>query len=512
MTLRSNVIASYASQIYVTIISLGVMPIYLRYIGSEAYGLIGFFAMLQAWFQILDLGLGPALARDVARYRGGVLPGRDLRVLFASLEKVFVVGGVIGAVILVLASPYLASRWVKSVTLSAQTVTLSLLLMGLTVPMRWLGGLYRSVIGGFERLVWLALFNSFVATARFLGVLILFVCWRADAVIFFGFQFFVAVLELAVLYLFSKHILIDIPRLTTLTIRQILAEIKRLGKFSLAIATTATLWIVMTQADKLLLSRVLSLSEYGYFSLAIVVANGVSLLAAPISNSLLPSLSRLQAEGQHPVMLQLYRRCTQITCLVTFPCALVLALFSREVLFAWTGDPAVSQAAGRIVGFYALGNAVLALTAFPYLLQYANGKLRMHLAGNILLITFLLPSYFFVGQKYGAAGAAVVWFVAMVGYFVGWVSLSHAKLEPGLNKWWYQDIVRIAGSCIAVALIIRIFIPWPDGRPYAAITAIAILIIITLAGTLAASDPSVRLFLWRLSRRGKKILIWNENK
>ncbi len=40
------------------IIGVVLVP-HLAYMGKEAYGLIGFFAMAQSWFALLDLGLSP---------------------------------------------------------------------------------------------------------------------------------------------------------------------------------------------------------------------------------------------------------------------------------------------------------------------------------------------------------------------------------------------------------------------------------------------------------------------
>ena len=47
------------------------VPVYISYLGIEAYGLIGLFATLQAWLSLLDLGLSPTLNREMARLRGG---------------------------------------------------------------------------------------------------------------------------------------------------------------------------------------------------------------------------------------------------------------------------------------------------------------------------------------------------------------------------------------------------------------------------------------------------------
>ena len=44
-----------------------MLPMYIKYMGAEAYGLVGFFSMLQAWFNLLDLRLTPTIGRETAR-------------------------------------------------------------------------------------------------------------------------------------------------------------------------------------------------------------------------------------------------------------------------------------------------------------------------------------------------------------------------------------------------------------------------------------------------------------
>lgn len=507
MTLRSNVIASYASQAFATLLSLAVMPIYLRYMGSEAYGLVGFFTMMQAWFQVLDMGLGPALSRDIARQRAGVLHAQELRTLFSSLENLFVFVALLGSLVLVLSSSYVASHWVKADTLPAESVAACILMMGLTVPMRWVAGLYRSVVAGHERLVWLAGFNALAATVRFLGVLLVLHLWDTRPTTFFAFQLFVATLELLALTLVAHKLLPKIADRSWIPLGEQIAQIRRLGRFSIAIAGTAMIWIAVTQVDKLLLSHLLPLSEYGYFSLAVVVAGGVNLLAAPISQAILPSLARLHAAKDHVALLAVYRRSSQLSCLITIPCALVLSFFPEQILTAWIGDVSAAREAAPIVAGYAIGNAILALSAFPYFLQYARGSLRLHLSGNVLLVILLVPAFVWISPRYGAVGAAGVWLTAMALYFTVWVPLSHAKLEPGLQGPWLGDIARIVVACLLAATLLHALVPWPEGRWASALLAVGAWAMVTLAGAMAATDPTARRFvsrslttLWRLPK------------
>jgi O-antigen/teichoic acid export membrane protein len=153
MSLKQNILSNYASQIYVTLIGIVLVPLYLKYMGTEAYGLIGFFAMLQAWFNLLDLGLTPTIARESARYHGAAMSAVAYRRLYRSLSVVFVCIAVIGGGALFVMADTVASRWLNTRDLRPAEVLSSVQIMAMCVALRWMGGLYRGVVSGSERLV-----------------------------------------------------------------------------------------------------------------------------------------------------------------------------------------------------------------------------------------------------------------------------------------------------------------------------------------------------------------------
>lgn len=106
MAMRRNIIANYASQLYSAGIGILILPLYIKYVGAEVYGLVGFFTMLQTWFALLDLGLTPTIARETARYHGGSMSALRYRQLFRALSTIFVGIAVIGGTALwLLAEP-----------------------------------------------------------------------------------------------------------------------------------------------------------------------------------------------------------------------------------------------------------------------------------------------------------------------------------------------------------------------------------------------------------------------
>ena len=60
---QTNVVANYLGQGWAALMGLAFVPLYVKILGAETYGLIGVFAVLQSCVTLLDLGLTPTLNR-----------------------------------------------------------------------------------------------------------------------------------------------------------------------------------------------------------------------------------------------------------------------------------------------------------------------------------------------------------------------------------------------------------------------------------------------------------------
>ena len=467
MSLKRNILASYASQIYVTLVGILILPLYLQYMGAEAYGLVGFFTMLQAWFNLLDMGLTPTVARETARFHGGAIDALSYRRLLRALQIIFAAVAVLGGSLLLACSGLIAQRWLKVQTLPLDQVQLALQLMAVGVALRWMSGLYRGCISGAERLVWLGGFNAFVATLRFVGVLPVLVWVGHTPTVFFVYQLLVAVVEQAGLLAMSWRLSPRFPAGQALgwSPATLFAPIKPVLRFSLSIAFTSSVWVLVTQTDKLLLSSILPLDEYGYFTLAVLVASGIMMVGGPISGAIMPRMTRLQAEGQEAQLIAVYRQATQLVVVLAIPVALVLGFFAPQVLWAWTGDAALAAQAAPVLTLYAAGYGFLAVGAFPYYLQYAKGHLRLHIIGNALFVLLLIPSIVWAATHHGMVGAGWAWLLANAVYFVLWTPLVHRQFAPGLHaRWLLNDILRPASLAALGAAAAWLAVDWAGTR------------------------------------------------
>lgn len=463
MSLKRNILASYIGQLYVTLIGIAMVPIHVRFMGAEAYGLVGFFAMLQAWFQLLDMGLTPTLAREVALFRGGAIDALNLRRLLRAMEGIFVGLALTGCIVMMTGSQAIAVNWLKVQQLSLIEVQNSIMLISIIIALRWISGLYRGAITGFERLVWLSGFNSMLATARFAIVIPYFMYVGASPTKFFSYQLVLALIEIAVLVLRTYHLLPKIG--VQQRIGWEWTSIRGPLKFSATISFASLVWVLATQADKLLLSKLLSLAEYGYFTLAAVVSGGVVAIANPISGALLPRLSRLSAERNETELTALYRGATQLVVVMAVPATLVLAFFSDQILWVWTGDVVLVEKVASVLTLYAIGSGISVIAAFPYYLQYAKGNLRLHLIGSFLFVLIFIPTLIFSIKKLGMVGAGVTWLAVNLVYFILWAPVVYRSFAPGLYwPWLMRDIIATSTPAIFCAWMISMSFTWPTGR------------------------------------------------
>lgn len=465
--------------------------------GAEAYGLVGFFTMLQAWFNLLDMGLTPTVARETARFHGGATDTMSYRRLLRALQLIFFAIALLGGGAMFVFSGVIADRWLNVQTLPLEQVQLALQLMAVGVAMRWMSGLYRGCISGAERLVWLGGFNAFVATLRFVGVLPVLIWVGHSPTVFFTYQLLVAMVELASLATKAFCLFPAVPLGMHLgwAPASLFTPIKPVLKFSLTIAFTSSVWVLVTQTDKLVLSKLLPLADYGYFTLAVLAASGVMMISGPISGALLPRMARLQAEGDEAGLISLYRNATQMVAVIAIPASLVLAFFAEQVLWVWTGDTQVAEHAGPVLRLYALGNGFLAMGAFPFYLQFAKGDLKLHLIGNAIFVVILIPALVFATLQYGVMGAGWVWLSSNLFYFMIWVPNVHRCFMRGLHvQWLIHDVAMPIWLPVTGCGLIYGFVRWSSDRFYVALQIgiiSLVLLVISMIGSRYARQAAV---------------------
>ena len=457
MAVKKNLLANYIGQFYLLVIAIIMVPFYLKYIGAEAYGLVGFFALIQSWIMLLDMGLSPTLLREVAKLKINQTPRKleTFKYLFHSIEFIFIFIALFIIFFIVTFSSWISLNWLKVETLNIDDVSYSISLIGIMVGLRFITSLYKSGISGAEKQVWLNKMSMIIATFRYIGVLFVLHFFSSEFKHFFEYQLLIAIIELSI-FAITFYKILNIGTFKLYFSRKSIAPI---FSFSAGIAYSGMVWIFITQLDKLLLSGVLSLKEYGYFSLLGMIANALIQISAPISKAILPRMTALLSEDKEKEMLTIYRKATQIFAIIIFSVSGIIALYSYQLLYAWSGDINAAQWGKDILVYYTLGNVLISFAGFAFYLQYVHGNLTMHTKAYTFILFVFSPILAWSVYAYGAIGASIVWFIFALLFFFLWVPVVHHFFAPKLYRnWMLKDILPMFISTSSYLLITHLFI------------------------------------------------------
>tara|TARA_Y100001980_G_scaffold46213_1_gene29062 strand:+ start:4807 stop:6312 length:1506 start_codon:yes stop_codon:yes gene_type:complete len=447
MQLQKNFLANSLGQIYFLLVNLFITPLYLYYLGPESFGMVGLLTLMLVWLTVLDVGLSPTLSREVSFSRG-IKKYENLTKILKSFELIFAILFFSFVLSIYLFSDLLSTHWVQSESLDNSTIKKCLILMSIISGLRLCQALYKSGIIGFEDQVWLNKIYILMTSLRYFGSLFIISFYSKDIVLFFLYQAFITLIELMI-YIQRLYKLIP-NKIRFFRVSFNLESIKNVAPFASGVAFTSALWVLVSQTDKLVLSNFLNLEEYGYFSLIAIISGSITLLAVPFAQAITPRLTKLYAEKDLERLRFLYSQSSQYLTLFIYCIALNFALFSEQLIFAWTGNQLVSNWGSNLLILYSVGNAFFSITAFQYYLQSAFGNLNLHIKGSLIFSLIQLPVLFILIIKFGAIGAGLSWLSLAILWFIVWSPIVHIKFLPGLHANW---LIKICTTIFFISLV-----------------------------------------------------------
>ena len=492
-------VVTLAANAWGVVLSLVCIPIFLRTLGTEAFGLVGLFNLLIAALAFLDLGLASALQRECARSLTDMSTdkARELRELACTAERYFWMVALLLAVAGWWLSPVIASQWLSSSALPAAEVASAVTLLSLALVLRWPTGLYTNGLIGLERQVSLNLARIVFSSLQWLGAAALLLLVTADVSAFFAWQAIVGGgMTLWTGRAFWRHL----PARKGVATWQ---SLKRESRFSLGVGASGILAFLVTQADKLLLSRLLSLESFGFYSLAHSLASGVNQLVGPVATAVFPRLTSRLASGETRDAVTLYHLGSQAFAAAALPLAVIIVLFPTEILALWTGSAYAAKAAALPLALLAAGMALNALLHFPQLLQLAHGVTHPSVYANAVAVIVYIPGLVWATDRFGLPGAAASWLALNVGYIAFLVPVAHRLVLRGeLMHWLDTSLLRPIAIAVTVAIVARWL--WPADSP-SPIRWLALAATYCAAVSLSAvAAPRLRHWGWNLIRRAPR--------
>lgn len=449
---RDGLLANFAGAGWSALTQLVCIPLYVKFLGIEAYGLIGFYLMFQAMMQVLDLGLSPTMNREMARYSVQPEKAAEARDLVRTLEVGYWLVGFLVAATLLGASTWIATHWIKAGTFPTAIIKQSVVLMAILAFFQWPVSFYQGGLMGLHQQI---LFNAVkisAVTMNSIGsVLIL---WLVSPTIqaFLIWQLIISAVQAVVLAMSLWKTLphaIRSPRFDFSLMRKI-------GRFAAGMTGITLIGLILTQIDKLSVSKFLSLKIFGYYTLAWTAANGLSLISAVIFSVIFPRMSTQFASGDESGLRQSYHSGTQLMAVVVLPFAAVFGFYSYDVMRLWTRSDEAAVFAAPIFGILVVGSALNALFYLPYSLQLASGWTRLSLTGGLISLCLVILVIIPMTKHFGPTGAAAVWALLNILTILLVVPIMHRRLLPHEMAGYFKDIGLPMVTAITVVALSRL--------------------------------------------------------
>lgn len=432
---------------------LAFVPLYIKYLGIEAYGVIGLFAVLQAWLGLLDMGMTPTLVREMARFTGGTHSNESIRDLLRSIEiiawgmAVLIAGGV------ALGSGWIATSWLKADALPVGVVAQAFVIMGLVTALRFVESVYRSALVGLQRQVLLNVVNCVLATLRGVGAVGILVWVSPTIGAFFLWQAIISIVTLTALCISTYSI---IPKGIRCGIFS-LDALREIWTFAGGIFGTTFLAAILTQTDKIILSGILDLKSWGYYSFATAISGSLSLLSTPIHQAWSPLLSEIASVRDKKKFIYNFHLGSQITTVIIGSISLVAIFYAEVILHLWTQNKDLSESVYKILQVLLFGKMLNCLLIIPSVAQLAYGWTSLGFKSNIFAVIILVPSLVLIVPKYSSIGAAWIWVALNIGYFVFFIPAMFSKIiKTEKWAWYFHDVLSPVALSFFALLIFRL--------------------------------------------------------
>ncbi len=436
---------------------------------------------------IAPLGLNQAVVRYVAIYRGQQDEAR-IRGTIALGLRVTAVAGVVLGLVMLLAAPLLAER-----VFHDPSLTLTIRVLALSVPLTGLGELLLSAMRAYTRVVLPVLIRSFAAPGLRAAAALAALLAHANLVGVAAAYTLVEGVALLMGAAAARHVL---PGRAAGSLPPPTAEIVR---FSWPMAVNRVLMGSTNNAEVFLLGALAGAGKVALFAAArrfTIVANAIFIAFGTIFS---PMVSDLDAAEQHDHLARLYKAVSRWIFTIGVPVFLVQILFGEALLSTFgkgfgEGRVALTLLACGQLANYASGASSNVLTM--------TGRSRANLVFTVAHLVVTVALNLLLIPPFGLLGAAVANAVAItsVNAALTWWVYRESGMHP-YNRGWLKPLGAGLGTA-AVVLVGRGLLP--DGS----VGALAGLVLLGVAylGLLAllGIDAEDRLVLRELAGRARR--------
>jgi O-antigen/teichoic acid export membrane protein len=447
-------IGGTAASIAVTLVTV---PLYIKAIGLERYGVLAVVWTILAYFGLVELGVSGAMVQRLAR---GMLSPRQRITLYWTGFTMNALMGLIGGALLWLSFNALMTMMsFSTVEVEIEIRSAGVLVAALIVVMT-LRSVNNSVLYGAERFVTATVLSTLETVASAIAPLAVAIFASANI-----YCLIAAILAVRTLFLVASFVVM-IPSLPGFRLaRGHMSQARDLLSIGFWFWLAGLIAPLMTYFDRFLIGSVVGVAQLPYYSVPQTILQQSSHIPRALGSVLFPRFSAMKDDA---TAAKLAIKAMEAMSFAVTPISVILILTVQPMLATWLSEDFAekSYVVAVVLMFSLLPSAISRVIA-----SQLNGRNRPDLVVKVLLVE-IVPygiGLYVLSRSFGLLGVAIMWTlrVTVDTLLLAWMS---KVLVPMLKELLFPIVLAV--SALTVSL------QWSPHDPRGWASSVGILVIV----------------------------------
>ena len=389
-----NGISNYICVAWMGGVSIIVLPYYLHILGPQQWGIVAICISIQSLMYLADAGMSQIMPRDIARCNG---KSRELYVIYKSFLHAYSLLAIIVFSLILVGSYFIIDFWLVLDFSLKKEVFICVVLLGLQFLFQFPNNANIGYWNGTLQQHKSNIRQCFFFTLKHIVAICLVTKWP-QAILYQSGFLLIAFLEstsntIKILFSFDGNI--KRQEKLSIGINKIFRES---GVLSIAVA----IGLLVTQLDRIVLSKYVDISDFGYYVLASTLAQYFLQLQYPLLRLFFPRLT--VALNKQNILRLLY----SIIIFCVFPC-LIMVLISPFFLSLWLDNAEAESIIIWPLRLILIAIAINSIYNTIYQIMLIKQKAIVILCINISSLLCVFPTIWLLSTRVGVLAGGIGW-------------------------------------------------------------------------------------------------------
>ena len=377
--MKLDVLSSYILSGLNIIFRFFLIPIYIKYIGLAAYGIIGFYGSIQAVLVLFEFGMGLTSNKILAEETVSI--SDQTKRTLKSVELIYLTCALMLGLIIILFANQIAQTWlhINDKSINGQNIVR---LMGVLFIVSWPKSLYNGFLTGQKKILLMNTISTIILLIQNLLLFLIITKWNSTLNSYFYILIFTSFSEIISLRYFATSSLKPCKKYASRP------ELNKFYSYSSGVIVFSILSLLIFQFDKFYISYSFPIESLGIYNLAGVIPFAMLTLIYPITTASFPRIVKIKESIKAS---NAFIDWSTLIFLISSTYFAIVAFNFSEIHFLWLkgNDPYLNKISlFLLIGLWFHTGTNMIVSAL-----IANGKVRVvwiiYLVSIIVYLSFI---------------------------------------------------------------------------------------------------------------------------